>query len=175
MRDDFIFGWNFPWYRMEDRYISRFGLEYRHPFLDRRVIEYCLGLPPEQRRRGNYTKFVLRQAMRDQLPEKVRTRTTKAHYGNPTYFSVMEQLGGESFYDSLVIASLGWVDSHQAKKMYRHMDTHFRQNHPAHIKYLFPLWMICGVELWFRKAFVDAGIPAQWNSELCFSSQSIVN
>lgn len=44
-------------------------IEYRYPLLDRRVLEYCLGLPPEQFVRNGWTRYVFRNAMTDILPE----------------------------------------------------------------------------------------------------------
>ncbi len=56
---------------------EREGVEPRHPFLDRRLVEFSLGLPPEARIRPRESKWVLREAMRGILPEEVRTRRSK--------------------------------------------------------------------------------------------------
>ena len=42
---------------------ARHGLEYRHPLLDRRVLEFALSLPPEQFRRGPTTRYLMRHAL----------------------------------------------------------------------------------------------------------------
>ena len=42
---------------------ARHGLEYRHPLLDRRVLELALSLPPEQFRRGPTTRSLMRHAL----------------------------------------------------------------------------------------------------------------
>ena len=51
--------------RMEEWAASgaRHGLEYRHPLLDRRVLELALSLPPEQFRRGPTTRYLMRHAL----------------------------------------------------------------------------------------------------------------
>lgn len=54
------------------------GLELRHPFLDRRLMEYCLGLPSEQRLRDGWNRLIQRNAMAGILPEAVRWRRTKS-------------------------------------------------------------------------------------------------
>ena len=41
----------------------RHGLEYRHPLLDRRVLELALSLPPEQFTRGPTTRYLMRHAL----------------------------------------------------------------------------------------------------------------
>jgi asparagine synthase (glutamine-hydrolysing) len=58
----------------EIHYSNRHMLELRHPYRDRRLVEYVLGLPAYLLYyRGAY-KRILRMAMRGILPESVRTR-----------------------------------------------------------------------------------------------------
>ena len=42
---------------------ARRGIEYRYPLLDRRVLEFALGLPPEQFRRGRWSRWLMRHAV----------------------------------------------------------------------------------------------------------------
>jgi asparagine synthase (glutamine-hydrolysing) len=53
------------------------ALDVRHPFLDRRLVEFGLRLPPELTARPHAGKWVLREAMRGILPESVRSRVGK--------------------------------------------------------------------------------------------------
>ena len=48
-----------------------YGVELRHPFLDRRLVEFALSLPSWMLNDGNTDKLVLRQAMRGILPDEV--------------------------------------------------------------------------------------------------------
>ena len=48
----------------------------RDPTRDRRIIEFCFGIPPEQFLVGGQTRALVRRAMRDRLPEA--TLTSKA-------------------------------------------------------------------------------------------------
>ena len=61
----------------EDRNSMAHGVESRVPFLDYRLVEFCLGLPEEYKIRGAGTKLVLREAMNGILPELIRKRTDK--------------------------------------------------------------------------------------------------
>ena len=63
--------------RYEDRDSMAHGVEARLPFLDYRLVEFCLGLPEEHKIADGWTKRVLREAMRDRLPEAIRTRRDK--------------------------------------------------------------------------------------------------
>lgn len=53
------------------------GLDVRHPFLDRRLLEFGLALPPELTTRPYAGKWVLREATRGIVPELIRTRVGK--------------------------------------------------------------------------------------------------
>jgi asparagine synthase (glutamine-hydrolysing) len=53
------------------------ALDVRHPFLDRRLVEFGLTLPPELTTRPYAGKWVLREAVRGFVPEPVRTRIGK--------------------------------------------------------------------------------------------------
>ena len=50
---------------------ARHGIEYRYPLLDRRVLEFALGLPPEQYRRGRERRWLMRWALDPILPPEV--------------------------------------------------------------------------------------------------------
>lgn len=54
-----------------------FCLDARFPFFDRRLIEFCVALPAEQKFADGWTRRVMRNAMRDVLPEEIRTRADK--------------------------------------------------------------------------------------------------
>ena len=53
------------------------GVEVRHPFFDKRLVEFCLALPPEQSLKDGWTRSILRRSL-DVLPEPIRWRVGKA-------------------------------------------------------------------------------------------------
>jgi asparagine synthase (glutamine-hydrolysing) len=63
---------------MADRASAAFSLEARYPFFDRRLMEFCLALPADQKLSGGWTRVTMRRAMADILPEAVRWRAGKA-------------------------------------------------------------------------------------------------
>ncbi|MCI0691263.1 asparagine synthase (glutamine-hydrolyzing) [candidate division KSB1 bacterium] len=67
----------------EDRNSMAFGLEARAPFLDYRLVEFALGLPGEMKIKGATTKYIVRNALKNVLPEAVRTRRDKMGYPTP--------------------------------------------------------------------------------------------
>jgi asparagine synthase (glutamine-hydrolysing) len=64
-----------------DRVASAVSIEPRDPFLDLRVVEFCLTLPAAQRQRDGWPKVILRHAMAGRLSEAVRWRRGKEHLG----------------------------------------------------------------------------------------------
>ena len=61
-----------------DKAAAAFSLEPRYPFFDRRLMEFCLALPPEQKLHQGWTRVVMRRAMDQILPDAVRWRVGKA-------------------------------------------------------------------------------------------------
>jgi asparagine synthase (glutamine-hydrolysing) len=59
--------------------MAHWGIEHRHPFFDRRLIEFLLAVPGEQMWRAEWHKAVLRQALQGILPEAIRRRQGKAY------------------------------------------------------------------------------------------------
>src|SRR5262249_55669111 len=54
------------------------SLELRYPFFDRRVVEFCLSLPPGQRLQSGWPRSILRRSMEGILPPVVQWRVGKA-------------------------------------------------------------------------------------------------
>lgn len=60
---------------------AAFGIEPRYPFFDRRLIEFCIALPPGQRIYNGWTRSIFRHAMKDILPPEVCWRIDKSNIG----------------------------------------------------------------------------------------------
>ncbi len=69
--------------RYEDRNSMRFSLESRVPFLDTELVDFVLSLPANFRIRHGYTKAVLREALKDVIPESIRKRRDKLGFPAP--------------------------------------------------------------------------------------------
>jgi asparagine synthase (glutamine-hydrolysing) len=62
---------------LSDQCASAFSIEVRHPFMDKRLVEFCLALPPEQKLNNGWSRVVMRRAMAGILPETIRWRGGK--------------------------------------------------------------------------------------------------
>jgi asparagine synthase (glutamine-hydrolysing) len=63
-----------------DRSAAAFSVQARYPFWDRRLVEFCLALPPEQKLNRGWSRMVLRRAMSGILPAKVQWRRDKSNF-----------------------------------------------------------------------------------------------
>lgn len=59
------------------------SVEIRMPFLDYRMVEFLFSLPDSSKIGAGYTKRIMRDAMKDKLPENIRTRKFKVGIGAP--------------------------------------------------------------------------------------------
>ncbi len=64
-----------------DRKTAYSNSEWRHPYYDRRIIDFMLSLPPHLCYKEGYSRYILRRAMVGCLPERIRWRRSKAHLG----------------------------------------------------------------------------------------------
>jgi asparagine synthase (glutamine-hydrolysing) len=62
-----------------DKTAASCSLELRHPFCDRRLVEFCLALPAEQKLHDGWSRAVLRRALGPVLPPEVSARVRKGN------------------------------------------------------------------------------------------------
>jgi asparagine synthase (glutamine-hydrolysing) len=107
--------------RFADRSSMAFSREVRLPFLDHHVVEYLFAIPEEQKVRGTTTKFVLRQAMRGGLPDKVLNRTDKKGFETPQAAWLHGPLRpwADSILHSSAFRERGWIDQPAALRAWR--------------------------------------------------------
>ena len=67
----------------EDRNSMTYSIESRVPFMDYRLVEFVFSLPATYKIRHGVTKAVMRDALRGQMTEKVRTRFSKLGFAAP--------------------------------------------------------------------------------------------
>jgi asparagine synthase (glutamine-hydrolysing) len=54
---------------------ARFGIDMRFPAFDRRLVEFCIGIPEDQYLRKGIDRWLIRRAMEGRLPDIVRNKT----------------------------------------------------------------------------------------------------
>lgn len=74
----------------EDRNSMAHSIEARVPFLDHRLVEYAVGLPDKCKLHRGVTKRVLREGLRDVLPQRIYSRMSKLGFATPEEVWVSE-------------------------------------------------------------------------------------
>lgn len=60
-----------------DRTAAAFSIESRHPFLDRRLIEFCLAVPSNQKFDKGFGRVIMRRGLKSVLPKAIGLRGDK--------------------------------------------------------------------------------------------------
>ncbi len=68
----------------DDRNSAAFSLENRVPFLDHRLVDYVSAVPSVYKIYGGWSKWLLRLAMKELLPEKILWRKDKIGFATPS-------------------------------------------------------------------------------------------
>lgn len=134
----------------DDRTAAEFGVETRHPFADRRIMEFGMAIPEDLRWRGGTRKFILREAMRAYLPDEIRTRRTNAE-ASSVFIAPLRGLVDGGLFRNAAIAREGWADLGEARAFYDGLASRYANGDPSYAADVTPMWMIAAVEIWMRE------------------------
>jgi len=127
------------------------GLELRHPFFDRRVVEFCLALPAEQKIRGGYVRAIIRYALSKHLPEEIQKRSGKTLY-DPVFHHCMLAFERACMRDVLFKNSLPlekYIDISSARAAYQD----FLEGEDDVASFL---WRVIVMANWLHKTSVES-------------------
>jgi asparagine synthase (glutamine-hydrolysing) len=136
--------------KWEDRNSMWFSIEARVPFLDYRLVERSLATKSNWKIRNGTTKFILREAMKGVLPEKIRLRRDKMGFVTPQEEWFKEKNWQETIngiLNSDSFAGRNIINADKAKEQYKSYLIGEIQNSKE-------IWKWIHLELWFRE-FID--------------------
>lgn len=139
-----VSGYRISTYEICGRQEARLGMEGRSPFFDRRLVEFALALPENQRWRDDQTKFVVRTAMQGLLPQSLRRRPTKGTYTHLVRETIARQWTDGDVRSMRLVAD-GYVDGEGLRSLYER----YRQGDESAIS---SLWSVLSVERWLKTA-----------------------
>jgi asparagine synthase (glutamine-hydrolysing) len=127
-----------------DRTSMAHALETRSPFLDTALLEYVAGLPDSFKLRGRTSKYILRRACRDLLPQEIQRRG-KMGFGMPLGTWFRGDLQGY-VRDHLLAPGARIADFVRQRYVDRLVEDHIaeRADHGHQ------LWALLTLELWLR-------------------------
>ena len=127
---------------------AAFNVEVRFPFMDIRLIEYCLALPSDQKLRAGCTRFVMHNAMAGVLPDKIRQRAGKSNLA-PSFEKGLVKFERDNF-AAIILEDAGrlsaFVDLARIKSC---LDSF--QSGDASENEMNALWATAGLALWLRQ------------------------
>jgi asparagine synthase (glutamine-hydrolysing) len=120
------------------------GIEGRSPLFDRRIVELSMQIPPEFKLSGTQEKAVLKQAVRDLLPDEIILRPKSG-------MMVPVQLGFQKYWQwqarKLLLNKKAAIAPYFDRSLIR--DWLDYQNDPWR-RYGVKLWLLVSLELWLR-------------------------
>jgi len=102
-----------------DRVAAMHSIEARHPFMDRRLVEFCLALPWTKRMHRGRSKIVLRDATAGLIPKEVLSTQYCYHLGpqfSHAWFTLMQEYIEEVVHNHL---RSEYVDVEEVKQAFR--------------------------------------------------------
>jgi asparagine synthase (glutamine-hydrolysing) len=132
--------------RYEDRNSMRFSLEGRVPFLAVDLVRFVFAQPDASVVGGGWNKRMLREAVRDLLPDSITLRRNKIGFTTPQddWFRETPELMRDIF-ASASFRSRPWFDADAVSNAYEE----WLLGNGAHDSMVF--WRILNVELWMRE------------------------
>lgn len=130
--------------RYEDRNSMRFSIESRTPFADdRRLVETVFAIPASYKIHEGYSKWLLREAMKDFLPSAIYARTDKVGFATPeTAWLVQNQKDLAPYIDALP----GDVfDTKRLRVNWSGLAASFS------LSSISPLWRYLNLGIWWKK------------------------
>lgn len=94
------------------------GIKIAFPFFDKRLIEFCLEVPSDEKYRDGLNRSIVRRALAKSLPEIVRCRKDKTDFSD-NLLNVFDVQGKRWFNDSLENLSdqiIGYLDTQEFER-----------------------------------------------------------
>jgi asparagine synthase (glutamine-hydrolysing) len=131
-----------------DRVMALNGAEARYPFFDRRLAEYCVSLPGDQKLAGGFSRIVARRGMAGIVPDAVRWRVGK---GAPGLHVIPALRGGRAMMDDLFVRDPSALEPYvEIDALRREYDAFMADRRPPFHRAV-QLWSAAALGLWFRR------------------------
>lgn len=135
-----------------DRMGAASGLELRHPFFDRRVVEFLIGIPDHLRFRDGTHRFLVRRACGDVLPDLIRSRRSKPDIDH-VVVDTIRATDPSAWVRSAEVVKRGWVDGAVLQAMWDRAQQPPGMQSRSEAAGPLLLWQIVAVEAWLRAVF----------------------
>ncbi|MGG6296558.1 lasso peptide isopeptide bond-forming cyclase [Leptolyngbya sp. AN02str] len=141
---------------LQDIAAAACSLEARHPFMDKRLIEFCLALPSHQKLKHGWTRMIMRRAMEGLLPEKVQWRSGKMDV-TPGFLHGLLNINRELVED-VVLNDAGSIKAYVDLNHLRGAYDRLTSSAPALDDDVRTVWAATALALWLRQTGFTATV-----------------
>jgi asparagine synthase (glutamine-hydrolysing) len=157
MESSLFSSWAVNSLELADMLNSRYGIEERSPFFDRRVIEFAAAVPVSIHLRADQDKRLVRALAGQLLSEKLARRVNFAHF-LACHFAALKTRAVEQVLQSLDLAKAGYISQDNVSKQYTRLiatNSDIGQIQDIDWIWLDRLWYVYAAELLFRRSIAD--------------------
>jgi len=127
-----------------DKMTMATSVEARVPFLDHKLVEFAMSLPRHMKFRNGETKYILKQALKGIIPDRVIQRQKKG-FGTPINQYMLDRMG--NFVEHALLNSplrkRGLFD-------YDFIARLLAEHRAERVNYSFFLWSLLNLSLWYE-------------------------
>ena len=121
-----------------------FSIDTRHPFYDKRLIEFCLAIPTEQKFLNGWDRSIMRRAMSEILPSEVQWRKFKGDLSFNFNNSLLNEKG---FINELIEKNNNLICNYVDIEKFREIYNQFKSEEDG-----LHIWNVISLILWFTKS-----------------------
>ena len=107
-------------FEMLDKFAGAFSMEARHPMMDKRLVEFCYGVPTHIKYNNGWGRLLVRYGLADSMPKEVQCRRGKRNFFHVFERNLLlfekEKLKKLLFCNKLI---KNYVDKYELKKIYQ--------------------------------------------------------
>ncbi len=134
---------------VQDRIASPFSLELRHPFYDKRLIEFCYSIPDDIKFKFGWDRYMLRVGMENILPKEIQWRSSKKSF-TPVLernLLLLEKKNLENYVLTENKKISEYVDLSNVNHIYKKYKSKTQGNYSSY------LWQLITLSIWLNDHF----------------------
>ena len=134
-----------------DMAAAAFSIEPRNPFFDKRLVEFCLALPGDQKIRLGWTRWIMRRSLREILPKKIVDRGTKSDLSPNFSYGLMacnRTIVRDELREArcLIAKYINILELDEAYKKFISSRGHFKKED-------INIWLVINLSIWIRRNY----------------------
>lgn len=132
-----------------DKAAAAYGIEPRFPFFDKRLIEFCLAIPPSQKIHHGWTRWVMRRAMNNILPAQVQWRSGKSDL-SPNFHHGLRTIGRDCL-NRILRDDTDLIEPYVDVALLHQTYQRFMADKTMHDSDVLSIWKPLTLALWLRQ------------------------